>query len=176
MNRYSLWQYLLIAVALVFGLLYTLPNLYGEVPAVQVSPLRSPQQADSALMGRVEEALTGLVVPPALFDRLMSEQASFRKHVFWAIARRFGEFQHVVETLAFTGLEARLAAALLKLAGAHGEVEATQEAIAIEIGSAREVVSRQLHQFAERGLVETGSGRVRILAREALDRLAGPAL
>ncbi len=37
MNRYSLWQYLLIAAALAIGLLYTLPNLYGEVPAVQVS-------------------------------------------------------------------------------------------------------------------------------------------
>ena len=134
------------------------------------------RKAPYSAEGRVEEALTGLVVPPALFDRLMSEQASFRTHVFSAVARRFGEFQHVVETLAFTGLEARLAAALLKLAGAHGEVEATQEAIAIEIGSAREVVSRQLHQFAERGLVETGRGRVRILAREALDRLAGPAL
>ncbi len=57
MNRYSLWQYILIAVALVFGLVYTLPNLYGEVPAVQVSPLRSSQKADAALMGGVEEAL-----------------------------------------------------------------------------------------------------------------------
>jgi preprotein translocase subunit SecD len=57
MNRYSLWQYILIAVALVFGLVYTLPNLYGEVPAVQVSPLRSTHQVDATLMGRVEEAL-----------------------------------------------------------------------------------------------------------------------
>jgi preprotein translocase subunit SecD len=57
MNRYPLWKYLLIAVTLVIGLLYTLPNFYGEVPAVQVSPLRSNLKADAALMARVEDIL-----------------------------------------------------------------------------------------------------------------------
>ena len=37
MNRYPLWKYLLLAIALVVGLLYTLPNFFGEAPAVQVS-------------------------------------------------------------------------------------------------------------------------------------------
>ena len=129
-----------------------------------------------AAEGRVEEALTGFVIPPSLFDRLMADAPAFRAEVFAAVARRFSEFQHMVETLAFTGLEARLAATLLKLAGGRNEVEATHEAIAIEIGTAREVVSRQLHQFAERGLVETSRGRVKILAREALARLAQPAV
>ncbi|MBX3649987.1 MAG: protein translocase subunit SecD [Burkholderiales bacterium] len=57
MNRYPLWKYLLILAALVIGLIYTLPNFYGEVPAVQVSPLRSNLKADAALMDRVEAAL-----------------------------------------------------------------------------------------------------------------------
>lgn len=57
MNRYPLWKYLLIAASLVIGLLYTLPNFFGEVPAVQVSPLRSNLKADAALMARVEESL-----------------------------------------------------------------------------------------------------------------------
>lgn len=122
--------------------------------------------------GRVEEALKGVVIPPAQFDRLMGEMPAFRTEVFAAVARRFGEFQQMVETLAFTGIEARLAGALLKLAGSRNEVEATHEAISIEIGSAREVVSRQLHHFAELGLVETGRGRVRILDRAALAKLA----
>ena len=54
MNRYPLWKYLLIVAAVAIGLLYTLPNFYGEVPAVQVSPLRSNLKADAALMARVE--------------------------------------------------------------------------------------------------------------------------
>ncbi len=70
MNRYPLWKYLLIAAAIVIGLLYTAPNFYGEVPAVQVSPLRSNLKADAALMARVEEAVkkAGLVVQGVALD------------------------------------------------------------------------------------------------------------
>ncbi|MBI3902638.1 MAG: protein translocase subunit SecD [Nitrosomonadales bacterium] len=57
MNHYPLWKYLLILSALALGLVYTMPNFYGESPAVQVSPLRSGIKADAALMGRVEAAL-----------------------------------------------------------------------------------------------------------------------
>lgn len=57
MNRYPLWKNLLIVASLVIGLFYTLPNFYGEVPAVQVSPLRSNLKSDAALMSRVEEIL-----------------------------------------------------------------------------------------------------------------------
>jgi preprotein translocase subunit SecD len=57
MNRYPLWKYIVIAVALLFGLIYTLPNFFGEVPAVQVSPARGAVKVDQALMQRVEDAL-----------------------------------------------------------------------------------------------------------------------
>lgn len=57
MNRYAFWKYLIIATSLVLGLLYTLPNFYGESPAVQISPLRSSISADSTLLQRVEDAL-----------------------------------------------------------------------------------------------------------------------
>ena len=57
MNRYPAWKYLIIAVSILLGLLYTLPNFYGESPAVQVSPLRATAKADTALLQRVEEAL-----------------------------------------------------------------------------------------------------------------------
>lgn len=57
MNRYALWKYLIIAVSLILGLLYTLPNFYGESPAVQISPLRISASADTTLPQRVEDAL-----------------------------------------------------------------------------------------------------------------------
>jgi preprotein translocase subunit SecD len=57
MNRFPLWKYVLIGVTLVVGFLYTLPNFYGEVPAVQVSPVRSSEKADTALLGRIESTL-----------------------------------------------------------------------------------------------------------------------
>jgi preprotein translocase subunit SecD len=77
-NRYSLWQYILIAVTLVAGLLYTVPNFYGEVPAVQVQPQRATLKSDSALMGRVEDILKkGGIAPAGVFLDAASVKARF---------------------------------------------------------------------------------------------------
>ena len=64
MNRYPLWVYVTIAVALVLGLLYTLPNFFGEAPAVQVSSARATLKVDSAVLGRVEDALKKAGIQP----------------------------------------------------------------------------------------------------------------
>lgn len=63
MNRYPAWKYLFIAVSILLGLLYTLPNFYGESPAVQISPLRNAAKADTGLLNRVEEALKKADLP-----------------------------------------------------------------------------------------------------------------
>ncbi|TNC99180.1 MAG: preprotein translocase subunit SecD [Gallionellaceae bacterium] len=68
MNHYPIWKYLLILFALVTGLVYALPNLYGESPAVQVLPLRSHLKADTALLQRVEEALKGAQLTPEILS------------------------------------------------------------------------------------------------------------
>ncbi len=57
MNRFPLWKYVLIGITLVVAFLYTLPNFFGEVPAVQLSPLRSTEKVDAALEGQVASAL-----------------------------------------------------------------------------------------------------------------------
>jgi len=57
MNRYPNWKYILIAAVILIGLLYTIPNLYGESPAVQVSPAKSSLKVDSTLLNKVEAAL-----------------------------------------------------------------------------------------------------------------------
>ncbi|HNF90252.1 MAG TPA: protein translocase subunit SecD, partial [Thiobacillaceae bacterium] len=59
MNRYPLWKYLMIAITLVIAFLYTLPNFFGEVPAVQVTPVRTTEKVDAGLMRRVESAVQG---------------------------------------------------------------------------------------------------------------------
>ena len=57
MNRFPLWKYLLIAIVLLVSIIYTLPNFYGEVPAVQISPTRSAYKADNLLLKEVEDEL-----------------------------------------------------------------------------------------------------------------------
>jgi len=64
MNRYPIWKYIVIAVALVIATIYTLPNFYGETPAVQVSSSRESIPVDTAVMGRVEDALKAQGITP----------------------------------------------------------------------------------------------------------------
>ncbi|HET7160251.1 MAG TPA: protein translocase subunit SecD, partial [Burkholderiales bacterium] len=64
MNRYPLWKYILIGVVLLIGIIYTVPNFFGEVPAVQVSPVRATLKADAALQGRVGDILTKSSLQP----------------------------------------------------------------------------------------------------------------
>ncbi|MDD4910656.1 MAG: protein translocase subunit SecD [Sideroxydans sp.] len=68
MNHYPIWKYLLILFALITGLVYALPNLYGESPAVQVLPLRTHIKADTALLQRVEDALKNAQLTPEVLS------------------------------------------------------------------------------------------------------------
>lgn len=63
MNRYPIWKYLTVLVAVVIGLLYTLPNLYGESPAVQVSSAKATLKIDPATLDRVQTILQQAGIP-----------------------------------------------------------------------------------------------------------------
>jgi len=75
MNRYPLWKYVLIAIALCIGLLYTLPNFFGEVPAVQISPLKTTAKIDETLLSRVDQALSQASIKP---DGMFLDPASIK--------------------------------------------------------------------------------------------------
>jgi len=57
-NRFPIWKYVVIAISVAFGLIYTLPNFFGELPAVQVSSAKATARVDTAVLGRVEQALS----------------------------------------------------------------------------------------------------------------------
>ncbi len=62
MNRYPVWKYAIIVIALLVGAIYTLPNFFGEAPAVQVSSSKATLKIDSTTLARVEEALKAAAV------------------------------------------------------------------------------------------------------------------
>jgi preprotein translocase subunit SecD len=66
MNRYPLWKYAILVVALLIGLIYTLPNFFGEAPAVQVSSAKVTLKLDSSITARVEQVLSQAGVKPEL--------------------------------------------------------------------------------------------------------------
>ncbi len=70
MNRYPLWKYALIAVSLLISVIYTLPNLYGEAPAVQVSAGKMTVKVDGQTLEQVEKALqeAGITADSVVFD------------------------------------------------------------------------------------------------------------
>jgi preprotein translocase subunit SecD len=64
MNRYPVWKFLLMAVAVLVGLLYTVPNLYGQAPAVQVSAAALTTKVDADTAKRVEQLLSAAAIQP----------------------------------------------------------------------------------------------------------------
>jgi preprotein translocase subunit SecD len=78
MNRYPVWKYAIIVVALLIAALYTLPNFFGEAPAVQVSSARTSVKIDSTTVARVEQALKDAnIVPEAVNFDATSVKARF---------------------------------------------------------------------------------------------------
>jgi preprotein translocase subunit SecD len=75
MNRYPVWKYAIIVIAVVVGALYALPNLFGESPAVQVTVAKPSMKLDAATLTRVEEALKGVGLSP---EALLLEGTSIK--------------------------------------------------------------------------------------------------
>ena len=75
MNRYPVWKYAILVIALLVGVLYTLPNFFGEAPAVQVSSAKATVKVDNAVLQKVQTALTAAQLKP---DVLALEGTSIR--------------------------------------------------------------------------------------------------
>jgi CRP/FNR family transcriptional regulator len=125
--------------------------------------------SDYAARGVAEDDVTLLSLPPALFHELMLASEPFRRFVFGMYGERLAEVMALVEEVAFRRLDERLAQLLVQ----RGPVlEATHQKLADELGSVREIVSRLLRGFEERGWVRLERERITVLRPEALARLA----
>jgi CRP/FNR family transcriptional regulator len=127
---------------------------------------------DYSAEGIAETDLSAVLVPRRTFDDLIARSPEFRRFVFTAYSRRITDLFLVIEEIVFRRLDVRLAQKLLQLADRDGSLQATHQSLAQELGTAREVVSRQLQEFQRRGWVELGRGVVRITAPAGLRRLA----
>lgn len=147
--------------------------LYAVEPGQSCVQTTLGLMADEAYSGEALAVsdLRLVMIPRGLFQRLMDEDAGFRRFVLTAFGRRMQDVTRLLESVAFESVESRLAAALLDLA-AQGVVHATQAELAARIGSAREVISRRLDAFQRKGWVATDRGTVRLLDLQALTEAA----
>lgn len=124
-----------------------------------------------AAEGITETEVEAVVIPRKVFDDLAGRSDLFRSFVFRAYSRRIADLFALIDDIVFQRVDVRLAARLLELAQGD-EVQATHQALAVELGTAREVISRTLGEFQRRGWVEQSRGLLRIANREALERHA----
>ncbi len=122
--------------------------------------------------GLAETEVRAIAVPRSAFEDLIARSAEFRRFVFTAYARRITDLFMVIEEVAFRRGDIRLAHKLLEIGQANGVIQMTHQQLATELGTAREVVSRQLHEFVRRGWVETNRGEVRLADPTGLRKFA----
>jgi CRP/FNR family transcriptional regulator len=126
--------------------------------------------------GFTESPVRALIVTKPSFDAALESAPGFRRFVFNNLGGRIADVIARMEEVAFRPIERRLADFLLSRADDAGTIQATHQEIAVELGSAREVISRHLKRLKSSGLVELGRSTVQVRSLEALRRMANTPL
>jgi CRP/FNR family transcriptional regulator len=174
-------QYLLVIDGSVRVLVLT--DAGHEVVLYHVRPGESCMLTTSCLLGGVpypadgvtETSVSALAIESGEFRRALGESPGFRVFVFRNIGERFAAVIARLTDVAFGSIDRRLATALLRGRQSTQPVALTHQALAIELGTAREVISRHLKRFEQQGWVSLGRSQIELLDPAALSRLSGPA-
>lgn len=152
-----------------------------EIVLYRIEAGQSCIMTASCLLGHEEYSAEGIsetpilaaVIPQDAFDELLANSASFRSFVFSTFSQRLAELMTIINEVAFRRLDIRLAQKLLDLApNKNHEIKITHQQLATELGTVREVVSRQLQEFHRRDWVDLNRGLIVIRDRRGLVELA----
>lgn len=119
--------------------------------------------------GIVEEDVEIVLLPSATFHTLLAEQEAFRHYVFHLFTERLTDLMELVTAVAFQKLDQRLAALLISKTN---PIHTTHQALADELGSAREMVSRLLKSFAEQGWVQLGRENITLTNLDSIKKFS----
>ncbi len=125
-----------------------------------------------AAEGITETDIEAVAIPQEVFDDLVARAPAFRNFVFSAYSKRMTDLFFLIDEIAFQRMDIRLAQKLLDLSQGQDSLRITHQQLSVELGTAREVVSRQLLEFQRRGWVAQARGVVMILERKHLMHLA----
>jgi len=121
--------------------------------------------------GVTETDIVAVVIPGPIFDEYVALSAAFRKLVFNSYGDRLAALISLVEEISFSKLDVRLAKFLLENSSVNTPLITTHQALATELGSAREVISRQLKEFEKNGWVKLSRGKIQIMNQLALENI-----
>jgi CRP/FNR family transcriptional regulator len=122
--------------------------------------------------GVTETPLTALAIPSEKFDKAIQDSSVFREIVFSAFSTHLSELIALVEEVAFGKIEVRLAKHLLDHRDDQNTLSSTHQNISTELGSAREVISRQLKEMESKGYIKINRGQINILDISALREIS----
>ena len=156
---------------------YKLSSSGREILLYRVAAGETCVLTTTCLLGRsdypastiVEEPIRDVIVPSHIFHQLMIDSAVFRNFVMENYGALISDLIVLLDEIAFRSIDIRLAKLLLD--GPSEKLNRTHQQIADELGSAREVVSRQLKQFENKGWVTLGRGHVEVINKEALQKI-----
>ena len=119
--------------------------------------------------GIAEQALEMVLLPASAFHTLFGDSEAFRNYVFHLFSDRLTDLMQLVSAVAFQKLDQRLARLLI---GKPSPIHATHQALADELGCAREIVSRLLKGFSEQGWIKQGREQIEIADAASLKKFA----
>lgn len=122
--------------------------------------------------GVTETDVTAMAVPKKIFNQLLNTSPVFRDLVFVTFGQRITGLMSVIEAVAFQRIEKRLSKRLLDLSDQENIVRLSHQELAVELGSAREVISRRLKEWENSGLVTLQRGCITLTDLAALNGLA----
>jgi len=125
---------------------------------------------DYSAEGIAETEVQAVAIPRKVFDDLISQSEAFRNFVFTAYSKRITDLFHVIDEIAFRRMDIRLAQKLLELEKG-GVVKSTHQKMAAELGTAREVISRQLSEFQRRDWIVQTRGQIELKDRASIEKL-----
>lgn len=137
----------------------------GEMCPLSLSCLLTADSHQSEAV--VERDAEVLLLSPGQIERLMDQEPAFRQGLLESYGRRLQTLMLVIEEVAFKRMDYRLAERLLQRQR-DGQVNATHQDLAVELGTAREVISRLLKEFERRGSVSLERGLIEIRDAETL--------
>ncbi|BBI99336.1 cyclic nucleotide-binding protein [Ferrigenium kumadai] len=148
-----------------------------ELQLYRVVPGESCILTSSCLLGHTryqargitEQTLEMVLLPAAAFHKLLDRHEAFRSYVFHLFSDRLTDLMQLVSAVAFQKLDQRLAALLT---AKPNPIHATHQALADELGSAREMVSRLLKGFEEQGWIRLGREQIEVINASALQKFS----
>lgn len=120
----------------------------------------------------VEKDAEAVMIPATDFRDWVGRYDIWREFVFELLSQRLATVMAIVDEIAFRRMDARLASLLLTRSRVQNPMRITHQEIAAELGSSREVISRLLEDFSERGVVRVGRGEVEVLDADELNTRA----